>query len=45
MNLCSQVAVLDFGRVLFEGEPAAVMASDTVRAAYLGESVVSGVDS
>jgi ABC-type branched-subunit amino acid transport system ATPase component/branched-subunit amino acid ABC-type transport system permease component len=43
MSLCAHVAVLDFGRLLFEGEPAAVMASETVRAAYLGNSTGSNI--
>ncbi len=36
MNVCSYIYVLDFGRMLFEGEPAAVAASSIVRDAYLG---------
>ena len=42
LNLCDYVYVLDFGRLLFEGNPAAVAQSPEVRAAYLGsESVVA----
>jgi ABC-type branched-subunit amino acid transport system ATPase component/branched-subunit amino acid ABC-type transport system permease component len=42
LNLCDYVYVLDFGRLLFEGNPAAVAQSPDVRAAYLGsESVVA----
>jgi ABC-type branched-subunit amino acid transport system ATPase component/branched-subunit amino acid ABC-type transport system permease component len=36
MNVCDYVYVLDFGRLLFEGEPASVAASSEVQAAYLG---------
>ncbi len=36
MKVCSYIYVLDFGRMLFEGEPAAVAASNIVRDAYLG---------
>jgi ABC-type branched-subunit amino acid transport system ATPase component/branched-subunit amino acid ABC-type transport system permease component len=39
MAICSEVAVLDFGRLLFEGEPSEVMASELVRGAYLGGPV------
>ncbi len=36
MRVCSRLVVLDNGRVLGEGAPAAVMAEPEVRAAYLG---------
>ena len=36
MSLCDRVAVLDFGRLLLEGTPSEVMASEAVRTAYLG---------
>jgi ABC-type branched-subunit amino acid transport system ATPase component/branched-subunit amino acid ABC-type transport system permease component len=36
LNLCDYIYVLDFGRLLFEGEPTAVAQSPEVRAAYLG---------
>jgi ABC-type branched-subunit amino acid transport system ATPase component len=36
VSVCAYVYVLDFGRLLFEGEPAEVMSSDVVRAVYLG---------
>ena len=36
MKVCSYLYVLDFGRLIFEGTPAQVSASDIVRAAYLG---------
>lgn len=37
MSVCSHIFVLDFGRMIFAGQPAEVMASHAVRAAYLGE--------
>jgi ABC-type branched-subunit amino acid transport system ATPase component len=37
MRICHYVHVLDFGRPIFDGEPGAVVASDVVRAAYLGD--------
>jgi len=36
MEICTYIYVLDFGRLIFEGEPGAVAASASVRAAYLG---------
>ena len=36
MKVCSYIYVLDFGRMLFEGEPEAVASSRVVRDAYLG---------
>ena len=36
MSVCTHLFVLDFGRLIFEGEPAAARASDVVREAYLG---------
>lgn len=36
MSVCDYLYVLDFGRLLFEGPPAEVTASNEVRAAYLG---------
>jgi ABC-type branched-subunit amino acid transport system ATPase component len=35
-RLCSSIYVLDFGRLIYQGSTADVMASDLVRAAYLG---------
>jgi ABC-type branched-subunit amino acid transport system ATPase component/ABC-type branched-subunit amino acid transport system permease subunit len=37
MSVCDYLYVLDFGRLIFEGEPAAVSASPVVKSAYLGE--------
>lgn len=37
MSVCDYLYVLDFGQLIFEGEPPAVQASPEVRAAYLGE--------
>lgn len=43
MSVCSYLYVLDFGRLVFEGTPSEVAASEIVRAAYLGtEAVVVG---
>lgn len=36
MSICHYLYVLDFGQMIFEGTPAQVRASETVRAAYLG---------
>lgn len=36
MRFCSRIAVLNFGRLLAEGLPADIRASDAVREAYLG---------
>ena len=40
MSVCSFLYVLDFGKLLFEGTPQEVAASDVVRAAYLGAEAV-----
>jgi ABC-type branched-subunit amino acid transport system ATPase component len=37
MEICSYIYVLDFGQVIFEGDPPAITASPIVRQAYLGE--------
>jgi ABC-type branched-subunit amino acid transport system ATPase component len=36
-QVCQQVYVMDFGRLIFEGDPTEMLTSDVVRAAYLGE--------
>lgn len=38
MNVCEYIYVLDFGKLIFEGTPDAVEASEVVRAAYLGST-------
>jgi ABC-type branched-subunit amino acid transport system ATPase component len=40
-QICDQVWVLDFGRLIFDGTPADMLKSDSVRAAYLGSDVVA----
>ena len=40
--VCTYTYVLDFGRLIFEGPTADVLASDLVRAAYLGSDAVEG---
>jgi ABC-type branched-subunit amino acid transport system ATPase component len=39
--VCEHVYVLDFGKLLFEGSAEAMVASDVVRAAYLGSEAVA----
>jgi ABC-type branched-subunit amino acid transport system ATPase component len=36
MSVCRYLYVLDFGQLIFQGNPAEVQASEEVRAAYLG---------
>ena len=43
MEVCEYIYVMDFGRIIFEGTPAEVRASDIVQAAYLGTEEVAGV--
>lgn len=38
-QICDRVYVLDFGVLIFEGSPAEMAASQTVRAAYLGADI------
>jgi ABC-type branched-subunit amino acid transport system ATPase component len=37
-GVCSQIYVLDFGRIIYSGTTAEALASDTVKSAYLGEA-------
>ncbi len=39
MNICSLIHVLDFGKKIAEGEPAAIKENEQVLQAYLGEEV------
>jgi ABC-type branched-subunit amino acid transport system ATPase component len=41
-EVCSQIYVLDFGRMIWSGPTAEAMASQVVRAAYLGGDVDTG---
>jgi ABC-type branched-subunit amino acid transport system ATPase component len=41
LSVCDHIYVLDFGRLIFEGSPREVVASDIVQAAYLGAEDVS----
>jgi ABC-type branched-subunit amino acid transport system ATPase component len=44
-QVCSRIFVLDFGRLVFDGTPAEMLSSETVRAAYLGsEGVEAAAD-
>ena len=39
-DICDYVYVLDFGKPIFQGNPAEVMSSPVVKAAYLGDDEV-----
>jgi ABC-type branched-subunit amino acid transport system ATPase component len=39
-QVCAHIYMLDFGRLVFEGSPDEMLASDIVRAAYLGSESV-----
>ena len=38
MDICDYIYVMDFGRLIFEGTPAEIQASEEVQAAYLGSA-------
>ena len=38
LNVCSYIYVLDFGKLIFEGDAAEVASSPVVQAAYLGKA-------
>jgi ABC-type branched-subunit amino acid transport system ATPase component/ABC-type branched-subunit amino acid transport system permease subunit len=44
MNICEYIYVLDFGRLIFEGDPPAVASSPIVQAAYLGSEAVMSIE-
>jgi branched-chain amino acid transport system ATP-binding protein len=41
MDVCSELTVLDFGKVIARGTPEEIRAHETVRAAYLGDASVA----
>jgi branched-chain amino acid transport system ATP-binding protein len=40
MDVCCELTVLDFGKVIARGMPDDIRANDLVRAAYLGDASV-----
>ncbi len=40
MEVCQHIYVMDFGKLIFEGSPAEVRASQIVQAAYLGDEAL-----
>ncbi len=40
MEVCEHIYVMDFGKLIFEGSPAEVRASEIVQAAYLGDEAL-----
>ena len=40
-EICQRIYVLDFGKIIYEGTTREALASDTVKAAYLGEASVA----
>jgi branched-chain amino acid transport system ATP-binding protein len=40
MDVCAELTVLDFGRVIARGTPEEIKVDDVVRAAYLGDASV-----
>ena len=38
MDICDYIYVMDFGKLIFEGTPAEIQASEEVQAAYLGSA-------
>ena len=43
LNVCSYIYVLDFGQLIFEGDPGAVASSPDVQPAYLGSDAPTPV--
>jgi ABC-type branched-subunit amino acid transport system ATPase component len=43
LNVCSYIYVLDFGQLIFEGDPGAVASSPDVQQAYLGSDAPTPV--
>jgi ABC-type branched-subunit amino acid transport system ATPase component len=44
LDVCDFIFVLDFGRIVFKGDPHAVRSSEVVRAAYLGDEWSDGAE-